>query len=181
MNELEFQCAKNMKEKHVGIEFDDHIVCDICRSPDAEDGNEMVFCDTCNICVHQACYGISVIPDGEWLCKPCKEYGSASQKKVSCALCPNIGGAFKPTSNNRWAHVSCALWVPEVSIGCVTTMEPITKIKSIPGSRWALVCNLCNIKQGAPIQCSVSVNSRSMNSIINRRLGRLRHAKLRIM
>lgn len=31
MNELEFQCAKNMKAKHVGIEFDDHIVCDVCR------------------------------------------------------------------------------------------------------------------------------------------------------
>jgi len=30
MNELEHQCAQNMKAKHVGIEFDDHIVCDIC-------------------------------------------------------------------------------------------------------------------------------------------------------
>lgn len=115
----------------------------------------MVFCDACNICVHQACYGISVIPDGEWLCKACKEFGSASQKKVSCVLCPNVGGAFKPTSTNRWAHVSCALWIPEVSIGCVSSMEPITKIKSIPISRWNLVCSLCNIKLGAPIQCSV--------------------------
>ena len=114
MNELEYQCARNMKAKHVGIEFDDHIVCDICRCPDAEDENEMVFCDSCNICVHQACYGIPVIPDGEWLCRPCQEMGSS--KKVSCLLCPNSGGAFKPTSNSKWAHVSCALWVPEVSI-----------------------------------------------------------------
>lgn len=155
MNELEYQCAKNMKAKHVGIEFDDHIVCDVCKSPDAEDDNEMVFCDSCNICVHQACYGIPVIPDGEWMCKPCTELGSQSQKIVPCLLCPNSGGAFKPTSSNKWAHVSCALWVPEVSFGCVTNMEPITKIKSIPASRWALVCNLCNVKQGAPIQCSV--------------------------
>lgn len=166
MNELEYQCTKNMKAKHVGIEFDDHIVCDVCRSPDAEDGNEMVFCDSCNICVHQACYGIPVIPDGEWKCKPCTELGSQSQKTVSCVLCPNSGGAFKPTSNNKWAHVSCALWIPEVSIGCVTNMEPITKVKSIPPSRWALVCNLCNIKQGAPIQCSVSDNFIYENHII---------------
>lgn len=115
MNELEYQCSRNMKAKHVGIEFDEQIVCDICRSPDAEDENEMVFCDSCNICVHQACYGISVIPDGEWLCRPCSEHGSQSNKKVSCVLCPNSGGAFKPTSNGRWAHVSCALWIPEVS------------------------------------------------------------------
>lgn len=35
----------------------------------------MVFCDLCNICVHQACYGIQEIPDGDWLCRPCKEFG----------------------------------------------------------------------------------------------------------
>jgi PHD-finger len=32
--------------------------------PDSEEGNEMVFCDCCNICVHQACYGITTIPAG---------------------------------------------------------------------------------------------------------------------
>ena len=35
-------------------------------------------------------------------------------------------------SGQKWAHVSCALWIPEVSIGCVEKMEPITKINSIP-------------------------------------------------
>ncbi|RWS16152.1 protein Jade-1-like protein [Dinothrombium tinctorium] len=101
-----------------------------------------------------ACYGIVSIPDGEWLCGPCKEYGS--QTNVSCVLCPNTGGAFKPTTTTgQWAHVSCALWVPEVSIGCVSSMEPITKVKQIPASRWNLICSICNIKKGAPIQCTV--------------------------
>lgn len=31
MNELEHQCARNMKAKHVGIEYDDHVICDVCR------------------------------------------------------------------------------------------------------------------------------------------------------
>ncbi|RWS16146.1 uncharacterized protein B4U79_04567, partial [Dinothrombium tinctorium] len=31
INELELQCATNMKAKQVGIEYDDHIICDICR------------------------------------------------------------------------------------------------------------------------------------------------------
>lgn len=35
-------------------------------------------------------------------------------------------------SGTKWAHVNCALWIPEVSIGCVEKMEPITKISQIP-------------------------------------------------
>ncbi|XP_053212253.1 protein Jade-1-like isoform X2 [Panonychus citri] len=155
INELEHQCARNMKAKQVGIEYDDHVLCDVCRSPDAEDGNEMVFCDSCNICVHQACYGITHIPDGEWLCRPCKELGY--KKDLPCILCPNSGGALKPTSHSgEWAHVACALWIPEVNIGCVKSMEPITKTKQISPTRLNLVCSLCKIKKGAPIQCSVN-------------------------
>lgn len=77
-------------------------------------------------------------------------------QKPECVLCPNKGGAMKSTkSGNKWAHVSCALWIPEVSIGSVDRMEPITKISSIPPSRWALVCVLCRERVGACIQCSV--------------------------
>ena len=99
--------------------------------PDSEEHNEMVFCDQCNICVHQACYGITHIPAGQWLCRTCS---LGTQPK--CELCPNRGGAMKSTkSGQKWAHVSCALWIPEVSIGCVEKMEPITKISSIPVRR----------------------------------------------
>ena len=37
-------------------------------------------------------------------------------------------------SGSKWAHVSCALWIPEVSIGCPEKMEPINKISNIPVS-----------------------------------------------
>ena len=39
----------------------------------------------------------------------------------------------------KWAHVSCALWIPEVSIGDVEKMEPITKISCIPVSSLTLL------------------------------------------
>jgi len=153
ITQFEIQCAAKMNAEKERGGCDDHVLCDVCKSPDGEDHNEMVFCDSCNICVHQACYGIQNIPSGEWLCSPCKELGS--KKNVVCVLCPNIGGAFKPTSNaGQWSHVSCALWIPEIAIGDVEEMEPIMQIDQIPATRWNLLCSLCSIKQGTPIQCS---------------------------
>ena len=54
-----------------GIEFDDEIACNVCFALDGEDGNEMIFCDACDVCVHQACYGVQSIPEGDWLCRTC--------------------------------------------------------------------------------------------------------------
>lgn len=88
---------------------------------------------------------------GQWLCRTC-----SMGQRPDCVLCPNKGGAMKSArSGQKWAHVSCALWIPEVSIGSVDRMEPITKISSIPQSRWALICVLCRERVGACIQCSV--------------------------
>jgi hypothetical protein len=59
----------------------------------------------------QACYGILKIPEGSWLCRSCV-LGIYPQ----CVLCPKKGGAMKTTrTGTKWAHVSCALWIPEVS------------------------------------------------------------------
>ena len=46
-------------------------------------------------------------------------------------------------SGSSWAHVACALWVPEVSIGDPEKMEPITNISQIPSQRWNLLCSVC--------------------------------------
>lgn len=156
MEALESQCHDNMKHaidtvEGLGIEYDEDVICDVCRSPDSEEGNDMVFCDKCNICVHQACYGIVKVPLGNWLCRTCV-LGISPQ----CLLCPKKGGAMKATrAGTKWAHVSCALWIPEVSIACPERMEPITKVSHIPPSRWSLICSLCKLKTGACIQCSV--------------------------
>ncbi|CAG8524343.1 19252_t:CDS:10, partial [Racocetra fulgida] len=50
--------------------------CAICDDGECENCNAIVFCDGCNLAVHQ-------------------------------------GGAFKKTNTNRWAHLLCALWIPE--------------------------------------------------------------------
>ncbi|XP_073332040.1 protein Jade-3 [Pagrus major] len=156
MEALERQCHDNMNHaietvEGLGIEYDEDVICDVCRSPDSEEGNDMVFCDKCNICVHQACYGIVKVPVGNWLCRTC-----VLSIDPQCLLCPKKGGAMKATrAGTKWAHVSCALWIPEVSIACPERMEPITKVSHIPPSRWSLICSLCKLKTGACIQCSV--------------------------
>ncbi|KAG8452146.1 hypothetical protein GDO86_004078 [Hymenochirus boettgeri] len=122
---LERQCHENMNhaietEEGLGIEYDEDVICDVCRSPDSEEGNDMVFCDRCNICVHQACYGILKVPEGSWLCRTCV-LGVHPQ----CILCPKRGGAMKATrTGTKWAHVSCALWIPECSVkSCITAFH----------------------------------------------------------
>ena len=89
----EIECYQNMSKRlGNGANEEDDIVCDVCWSPDSEDGNEMIFCDRCDICVHQACYGVSAIPATAWLCRPC----SLGLQPV-CCLCNKKGGALKPT------------------------------------------------------------------------------------
>ena len=57
----------------------------------------------------------------------------------SCILCPNEGGAFKQTTNGEWAHLLCAIWVPETRVANDTLMEPITGVDKINKQRWKLV------------------------------------------
>jgi hypothetical protein len=104
------------------------------------------------MCVHQACYGIEEIPQGSWLCAPC-DFGGP-QFRPECVLCPNSAGAMKPTKNFRyWAHVACALWIPEVGFGDPIKMEPIVNLNKIPPAKWQLTCSLCKEKRGCCFQC----------------------------
>ncbi|KAJ2695804.1 hypothetical protein H4R19_005808, partial [Coemansia spiralis] len=126
-------------------------MCAICGEDECDNANAIVFCDGCNMAVHQDCYGVPYIPEGQWLCRRCM---LSPDKDVACVLCPQRGGAFKKTTSNKWAHVLCALWIPEVGIANTVYMEPIDGVDQIPRSRWRLYCHLCHRRAGACIQCS---------------------------
>jgi hypothetical protein len=55
-----------------------------------------------------------------------------------CELCPSKDGALKRSDNGGWAHVVCALYIPEVTFQDVTTMEPIV-LKDVPADRFGKV------------------------------------------
>ena len=45
------------------------------------------------------------------------------------------------------------MWIPEVSLGNHTFMEPVMEVEKVPRTRWKLNCYICNQKMGACIQC----------------------------
>ena len=124
--------------------------CAICDDGDCENTNAIVFCDGCDLAVHQECYGVPFIPEGQWLCRKCQLIGRGTP---TCIFCPNTDGAFKQTNASRWSHLLCAIWIPEVSLGNTTFMEPVMDVEKVPKQRWKLTCYICHQKMGACIQC----------------------------
>uniref|UniRef100_A0A3Q1FH90 Jade family PHD finger 2 n=1 Tax=Acanthochromis polyacanthus TaxID=80966 RepID=A0A3Q1FH90_9TELE len=132
--ELESVCEEKMRqaietEEGLGIEYDEDVVCDVCRSPEGEDGNEMVFCDKCNVCVHQVRnYGILLF------ISPLSACGIIRRPLGFLCCLPSVKCMY---------------------LCCPEKMEPITKVSHIPASRWALSCSLCREHTGTCIQCSM--------------------------
>lgn len=109
--------------------------CCVCSDERGWPENPLVYCDgqNCTVAVHQACYGIVTVPTGPWYCRKCESQERSA--RVRCELCPSRDGALKRTDTQSWAHVVCALYIPEVRFGNVTTMEPI--ILQIPPERFS--------------------------------------------
>ncbi|CAM8918089.1 unnamed protein product [Rhodiola kirilowii] len=137
----------------VNVAWNDFDKCNVCHMDEEYENNLFLQCDKCRMLVHARCYG-EVEPVGEklWLCKLCRP--GAPVSPPLCCLCPHKGGAMKPTTDGRWAHLACAMWIPETCLSDVKTMEPIDGLSRINKDRWKLLCSICGVSYGACIQCS---------------------------
>ncbi|KAH9479291.1 Peregrin [Psilocybe cubensis] len=145
-----FDLTKNIPKPEFAMPSEDS-TCAICDDSEGENSNAIVFCDGCNLAVHQDCYGVPYIPEGQWLCRKCTV---SPENPVSCYLCPNEGGAFKQTTHGEWVHLLCAIWIPETRVANEVFMEPVTGVERISKQRWKLRCSICEVREGACIQCT---------------------------
>lgn len=139
---------------HDDDDDDDGITCAVCRSTDADPTDPIVFCDGCDLTVHSTCYGsplLHSIPDGPWFCLQCSE--SPKPPNSKCCLCPKQGGPLKPTVDGQWAHIICALLVPEVFFRDPEGREGID-CSEVPLMRRNVECYVCGGRGGCGVECS---------------------------
>ncbi len=118
-------------------EEEENAVCDICGDGESTGENRIIFCDACDLSVHQHCYGIEKVPRGDYFCRACLYYKREKQSdqqiqasskskppdnlKTTCELCPRRQGAFvqcqnisddgnQSTKKAKWVHLLCAKW-----------------------------------------------------------------------
>ncbi|KAL6188922.1 hypothetical protein ACLB2K_040313 [Fragaria x ananassa] len=137
----------------VRVDWKDLDKCSVCHMDEEYENNLFLQCDKCRMMVHARCYGeLEPVGGVLWLCNLCRP--EAPEPPPPCCLCPVIGGAMKPTTDGRWAHLACAIWIPETCLSDIKRMEPIDGLSRINKDRWKLLCCICGVSYGACIQCS---------------------------
>ncbi len=61
---------------------EEDVPCCICNDGDYMEDDLIVFCDGCDVAVHQQCYGIPNVPKGPWYCARCKAMEEEDEDEV---------------------------------------------------------------------------------------------------
>ncbi|KAK3835742.1 MAG: hypothetical protein J3R72DRAFT_451185 [Linnemannia gamsii] len=130
-------------------------VCDNFATPDSQ----ILSCSTCHLAVHPDCYGTaSTVPSRKWNCDTCvNNQNPTCSTSYNCVLCTKTSDdqpqALKRTTGHNWAHILCAVWIPETNFVDVEALSPIESVGRIRHERWRQTCSICKQKAGACITC----------------------------
>ncbi|OQR70688.1 lysine-specific demethylase 4C-like [Tropilaelaps mercedesae] len=136
---------------------------------ETQDSSALVKCVRCFLRVHKSCYGATEWSDGNnrggaWVCEACNHeqlneaFQSRRQAEPQCTLCCLRGGALKKTLDGRWAHLVCAVLIPDVYFENFEEKAGI-ETKQVPKARKRLQCYLCKdlpmalANKGVCVQC----------------------------
>eukprot|EP01129_Flabellula_baltica_P006841 TRINITY_DN2611_c0_g1_i1.p1 TRINITY_DN2611_c0_g1~~TRINITY_DN2611_c0_g1_i1.p1 ORF type:complete len:683 (+),score=130.99 TRINITY_DN2611_c0_g1_i1:37-2085(+) len=125
--------------------------CCVCLDGYSEDVNRIVFCDGCNMGVHQCCYGLPSIPQGVWHCRRCSEHLKIDNTK--CVFCHQTSGAMRQTVHGNWGHIQCGLFLDGISFtepNCGGEIEYRKSLKKYQSDTPCMVCS----KTGFMLQCN---------------------------
>lgn len=108
----------------------------------------LLVCAQCSLCVHSACYP-APDPIGDWLCDRC-----ANNQYAKCCLCILRGGALRKTTDSRWVHVICAMFLPDAQFINQNSGQNIVDITRVNIHRQ---CSVCHKTSGACVRCCNSI------------------------
>lgn len=119
--------------------------CSVCAGKDWDEENLMVYCEGCNMPIHQACQDLAVIPDGDWYCDTCTfrmhahDPIRANSNKRGSVTSP-VQSKASSTSKSAPPTIDFSILLPCVICGMVDG-GPMKKT-NIPGRFAHLVCAL---------------------------------------
>ncbi|PHH60010.1 hypothetical protein CDD81_2214 [Ophiocordyceps australis] len=93
------------KKKQDDEAHHDEIRCAICSKADSHPPNQIILCDNCDYAVHQVCYEIVQIPQGDWLCKACAQQDVWETAEPSCAPEASSAPEASPDIANLARHL----------------------------------------------------------------------------
>lgn len=133
---------------------DDDLACAVCLEGESAEDDPIVICELCSTAVHQTCYRIAFVPDGDWHCHPCARYLKAQSSsradvtpthELTCVACLQKGGALVPTREGAWMHMVCSMFLPEIFVKRV-------------GEQGEVVCGVVRLRCVSPAICSLCLS-----------------------
>lgn len=131
-------------------------VCAICGKDESREDNQIVYCDGCNVAVHQHCYQLDVVPQGAWFCRRCskltRENKALDPVTTECLCCFRHGGALVPMQapKHTYVHYVCAFWDDSLTPNPRGYMQGWGAAKRSAGR---YLCALCCRRRGTCVHC----------------------------
>jgi len=145
---LDVTAPANEKEPEEEFDFNeaDDIACTLCSGLDSTKKNPIIICESCEYSVHQKCYKLTAVPEGDWLCKDCQptpesevedapeeEIDSDASEDIACKVCAGLD------SKKQNPIIICD--------GCEYAVhKKCYQVSAIPKGNW--FCKDCKLKAG---------------------------------